>query len=113
MDRRKEKKGMARVEIQRTGVTETRFRAACRAALRKAGNGLEAWVDEVNDAGKQEGKLNGCGTFSEFVREHVGEYHSYYKGADGHGWNFIFEFTPDTGEGKAATGHGYFSCSEF
>jgi hypothetical protein len=108
---------MAHVEIQRQSVTESGFRAACRAALRKAAKAgmtwAESWVDEVNEAGSKEGNLNGCGTFSEFVREHVGEFHSYFKGADGHGWNFIWEWTPDEGEGKAATGHGYFHCVEF
>jgi hypothetical protein len=70
---------------------------------------LEGWIDCLNDSGKSVGILNDCGTTTEWCEEHIGSAHNYYKGADGHGWNFIFEFTLDDDR----TGHGYFFCIEF
>jgi hypothetical protein len=103
-------------EVTRSNVTESGFRAACRRALRKVG--MAGWIDYINDCGRMDGTINAlgfteCHPFDERICERIGEVQYYCKDKDGHGYNFIWEWTPCAGEGKAATGYGYFFCIEF
>jgi hypothetical protein len=82
---------------------------------------MDGWIEEVNDAGKCESSLSDLGMcypdaispYTQCCIEHLGAVHKYCKGADGTGYNFIWEWTPCEGDGRAATGVGYFFCAEF
>ena len=104
------------VETLRNNISEAQFRAACRRLLR--GTPLEGWIDIVNDCGRNDGRPtyeNSLGftedhPFSERICEKPGDVQYYSKGQDGHGYNFIWEWTPFDSE---RVGHGYFYCIEF
>lgn len=101
------------VEIQRYGVTEARFRANCRQALKNTI--LTGWMDTINrelgniDGERNSRKFSEDHDYNEIHCEKLGEVQYYCIDREGHGYNFIFEFTYD----DEKTGYGYFYCAEF
>ena len=105
---------MAHVEITRNNITEAQFRANCRQALKNSP--LSGWMDHINpELGNIDGDRQTCRMVEGFSHDEVcdqriGQVQYYCKDQEGHGYNFIWEWTPWEDEKH---GTGYFYCAEF
>lgn len=108
------------IEIQRTNLTESQFKAYCRQALRKS-NWADGWLDHICkelghiDGTRQTREASDDHWYDEVCDERIGNVQYYCnpnKEGKKHGlggYNFIYEFTYDDDK----KGSGYFFLNEW